>query len=54
MVFVTQAKKSLNKMRLYFTHTNMIFSMGSDGKDKVSKSFKKAQFCVALFFKIQF
>ena len=30
--------KSLNKMRLYFTHTNMIFSMGVDGKDKVSKS----------------
>ena len=22
-------------MRLFFTHTNMIFSMGSDGKDKV-------------------
>ena len=25
-------------MRLYFTHTNMIFSMGVDGKDKVSKN----------------
>ena len=23
-------------MRLFFTHTNMIFSMGSDGKDKVN------------------
>ena len=33
--FRHQAKKSLNKMRLFFTHTNMIFSMGSDGKDKV-------------------
>ena len=30
-----QAKKSLNKMKLFFTHTNMIFSMGMDGKDKV-------------------
>jgi low density lipoprotein-related protein 2 len=30
-----RAKKSLTKMRLYFTHTNMIYSMGMDGKDKV-------------------
>ena len=25
-------------MKLFFTHTNMIFSMGMDGKDKVSQS----------------
>ena len=30
-----QAKKSLTKMRLYFTHTNMIYSMDMDGKNKV-------------------
>ena len=50
-----QAKKSLNKMRLYFTHTNMIFSMGVDGKDKVSKSLEiKIKKSVNFFSKIQF
>ena len=31
-----QAKKSLNKMKLYFTHTNMIYSMDSNGQNKVA------------------
>ena len=42
-------------MRLYFTHTNMIFSMGVDGKDKVSKSLEiKIKKSVNFFSKIQF